>query len=356
VLASSGEFLASGAYSPVSQIRLRVWTFDHALTVDAAFIRQRIARSIEMRRQIGLLDENAACRLIFGESDGLPGLIVDRYAAHVVCQFLSAGAEFWRDAIIDGLAELLAPRAIFERSEAGVRRKEGLDARRGLLRGTAPGAAVEFVSGGVRHLVDLENGQKTGCYLDQQLNHFRVASYAKGASVLDAYSYSGVFSIAALLQGASSATLIDSSADALKLAEQQAALNGLADRCRFSNTGVPEELRRLRSAGERYDLIVLDPPKFVSAAQQLKSGCRGYKDINMLAMQLLKPGGVLATFSCSGHVSADLFQKIVAGAALDANCDAQILERLAQAPDHPVALPFPEADYLNGLILRTSGQ
>jgi 23S rRNA (cytosine1962-C5)-methyltransferase len=223
-----------------------------------------------------------------------------------------------------------------------------------LLRGTAPQSAVEFISSGMRQLVDLEQGQKTGSYLDQQSNRLRVAAYANGGSVLDAYSYSGGFSIAALQHGARDSVLIDSSADALKMAGQQAALNGVAEKCSFHNTGVPEELRRMRDTGLSFDLVVLDPPKFVSSAQQLKSGCRGYKDINMLAMQLLKPGGILATFSCSGHVSADLFQKIVAGAAVDMKCDVQILERLAQSPDHPVALQFPEADYLNGLILRVN--
>jgi 23S rRNA (cytosine1962-C5)-methyltransferase len=354
VLSSSGEFLAFAAYSPSSQIRARAWSFEESRSIDATFIQQRVARAVNMRRQLGMLDEQGACRLIFSESDGLPGLIVDSYAAHLVCQFLSVGTEHWRDAIVDSLEQLLSPPAIIERSDAAIRRKEGLDARRGLLRGTAPQSAVEFVSSGMRQLVDLEQGQKTGSYLDQQFNRLRVAAYANGGSVLDAYSYSGGFSIAALQHGARSAVLIDSSADALKMAGQQAALNGIGEKCGFHNTGVPEELRRMRDTGLSFDLVVLDPPKFVSSAQQLKSGCRGYKDINMLAMQLLKPGGILATFSCSGHVSTDLFQKIVAGAAVDMNCDVQILERLTQSPDHPVALHFPEADYLKGLVLRVN--
>lgn len=204
----------------------------------------------------------------------------------------------------------------------------------------------------MKQLVDLEHGQKTGSYLDQNINRQRVAAYASGASVLDAYAYSGGFAIASLMQGAEKATLIDSSADALAMAEQQVKLNGVAEHCRYVNANVPEELRRLRESQQRFDLVILDPPKFVSSAQQLKSGCRGYKDINMLGLQLLKPGGVLATFSCSGHMSADLFQKVVAGAAVDVKRDVQIIERLTQAPDHPVALPFPEAEYLKGLILR----
>ncbi|MDH4049347.1 MAG: class I SAM-dependent methyltransferase [Gammaproteobacteria bacterium] len=352
VVAQSREFLAYAACSPSSQIRLRAWSFDESSTVDSAFIESRIAVSIELRRKLGLLNPDGACRLIFSESDGLPGLIVDRYGEYLVCQFLSAGAEFWRDAIVTALQEQLSPLAIVERSEAGVRRKEGLEPRRGTLSGQVPSTPIEFVSGKLRQLVDLEHGQKTGSYLDQSNNRLRVAAYASGGRVLDAYSYSGAFSIKALLQGATDAMLIDSSADALSLARKQADLNGVAERCHYVNAGVPEELRRLRDTQEQFDLVVLDPPKFVSSQQQLKSGCRGYKDINMLGMQLLKPGGVLATFSCSGHMSADLFQKVVAGAAVDAGRDAQIIERLTQAPDHPVALPFPEAEYLKGLVLH----
>ena len=352
VSSSSGEFLAYAAYSPASQIRARAWTFDPARSVDEAFIRQRISSAVDMRRQLGLLDERGACRLVFSESDGLPGLVVDAYAGHLVCQFLSAGAEFWRDAIIRGLEECLSPRSMHERSEAGVRRKEGLDARRGLLRGEAPDGPVGFMVSGMRLLIDLGEGQKTGAYLDQQLNHPRVAGYAKDGKALDAYSYSGGFAIAALRHGANSATLIDSSADALKLAERQAVLNEVESRCRYVNGNVPEELRKMRDAGERFDLVVLDPPKFVHTAAQLKSGTRGYNEINRLALGLIRSGGVLATFSCSGHVDATLFRKIVAGAALDAGRDVQIIEQLAQGFDHPIAPSFPEGEYLKGLIAR----
>jgi 23S rRNA (cytosine1962-C5)-methyltransferase len=351
----SGEFLAYAAWSPTSQIRLRVWSFDENVIINGDFIRDRIARAVELRRQLELLNEHGACRLVFSESDGLPGLIVDRYGDYLVCQLLSTGAEYWRESIIAGLEELVSPRGIYERSDASVRRKEGLDARRGLLCGTAPSGPIPFITAGIRQYVDFEHGQKTGSFLDQSLNRSRVAAYAAGANVLDAYSYSGGFAIAALQNGATAATLIDSSADALAVAKQQSELNGVAARCEYHNANVPEELRRLRDLQQRFDLVVLDPPKFVSSAQQLKSGCRGYKDINMLGLQLLKPGGILATFSCSGHVSSDLFQKIVAGAALDAKRDAQILERLSQASDHPVALQFPEAEYLKGLILRVTG-
>jgi 23S rRNA (cytosine1962-C5)-methyltransferase len=352
VVATSGEFLARAAYSPSSQIRARVWTFDPNEHVDAAFFRRRLARAIESRRRLGMLDANAACRLVFSESDGLPGLIADRYGEFLVCQLLSAGAEAWRATLVELLAELCSPRGIFERSEGGGRHKEGLASRRGVLLGQEPPHELEITAGGVRAVVDLASGQKTGAYLDQQRNRTRVAGHARDAEVLDAFSYTGGFAIACLRAGAKSATLVDSSADAISLAERETALNEVGDRCRFVVANVFDELRALRDAAARFDLVVLDPPKFVHSADQVNAGSRGYKEINLLALALVRPGGALATFSCSGHVDAALFQKIVAGAAVDAGRSAQILERLAQPPDHPVATEFPEADYLKGLILR----
>jgi 23S rRNA (cytosine1962-C5)-methyltransferase len=352
VLADSGEFLARAAYSPASQIRLRVWTFDSAEAVDREFFRRRLARAIDSRRRLGLFEPSSACRLVFAESDGLPGLIVDRYAGFVVCQFLAAGVDGWRETIADLLVEMCAPAGVYERSEASMRRKEGLGSRRGVLRGAEPPAELEILASGARLTVDVGGGQKTGAYLDQQANRGKVAAYAAGASVLDAFSYTGGFAIAALLQGAREAVLIDSSLEALRLAEREAERNGVLERCRFIVADVFDELRTLRAEHERFDLVVLDPPKFVHSAEQLKSGTRGYKDVNMSGLDLVEPGGVLATFSCSGHVDAALFQKVVAGAALDVRRDAQILERLGQPADHPVALEFPEGDYLKGLVLR----
>jgi 23S rRNA (cytosine1962-C5)-methyltransferase len=352
IVGSGGDFCGRGAYSPTSQIRARVWTFEANEGVDATFFRRRLARAVESRRRLALLDAHGACRLVFSESDGLPGLIVDRYGEFLVCQFSSAGAEAWRQTIVDVLDELCSPRGIYERSEGGARHKEGLSSRRGLLAGEEPPAELEIAAGGVRLVVDIANGQKTGAYLDQQHNRARVAAHSRDADVLDAFSYTGGFAIACLHGGARRATLIDSSPDALKLAEREAASNGVAERCRFVVANVFDELRTVRDAGTRFDLVVLDPPKFVHSADQVTAGSRGYKDINMLGLALVRPGGVLATFSCSGHVDAALFQKIVAGAAVDARRTAQILERLAQPPDHPVATEFPEADYLKGLILR----
>ncbi len=352
VVGSSGEFLARGAYSPASQIRARVWTFDAGESIDAAFFRRRLARAVESRRRLDLLGTQAACRLVFAESDGLPGLVVDRYGDYLVCQLMSAGAEAWRATIVELLAELCAPRGIYERSEGGARHKEGLPSRRGVLAGVEPPRELEIVAGGIRLVVDIANGQKTGAYLDQQRNRERVAAHARHAEVLDAFSYTGGFAISCLHAGAKGATLLDSSADALALAEREAAANAVGDRCRFIVANVFDELRAVRDTGTRFDLVVLDPPKFVHSAEQINAGSRGYKDINMLGLALVRPGGVLATFSCSGHVDAALFQKIVAGAAVDADRTAHILERLSQPADHPVATEFPEADYLKGLILR----
>jgi 23S rRNA (cytosine1962-C5)-methyltransferase len=352
VVDAAGRFLALGAYSPASQIRARVWSFTESARVDREFLRERLDRAIESRRKLGLLGPDTACRLVFAESDRMPGLIVDRYADYVVCQLLSAGAERWRDTIADLLEELLRPRAVYERSEASARRKEGLKSRRGVLRGAEPPAEIEVRIGEAHWLVDVVGGQKTGAYLDQQANRTRVAELARGADVLDAFSYTGGFAVAALLRGAASATLVDSSSEALRTAEREAHANGVAAGCRFVAANVFDELRSQRQAGRLYDVVVLDPPKFVHSADQLNAGSRGYKDINMLGLELVKPGGVLATFSCSGHVDAALFQKIVAGAALDAGREAEILERLGQPPDHPVAIEFPEADYLKGLVLR----
>ena len=349
---ASGAFLAWAAYSPASQIRARVWSFVPEETIDAAFLRGRLERAIELRRRLGLLAADTACRLVFAESDGLPGLVVDRYADFVVCQFLSAGAERWRAEVADSLVELCAPRGIYERSEASARRKEGLPSQRGVLRGEAPPAEIEVRMGSTHWLIDVVNGQKTGAYLDQQRNRGRVAELAAGAEVLDGFAYTGGFAITALVAGASGATLVESSTEALRTAEREAAANGVADRCRLLAASVFDELRLQRDDGRRYDLVVLDPPKFVHSAEQVSAGSRGYKDVNMLGFELVRPGGLLATFSCSGHVDAALFQKIVAGAALDAGRDAQILERLSQPPDHPIAIEFPEAEYLKGLILR----
>lgn len=351
VVDARGAFLARAAFSPASQIRARVWTFDESEVIDRAFFMRRLARALEARRALGLDATDGACRLVFAEADGFPGLVVDRYARYLVCQFLSTGPERWRDTIVECLAEQLAPEGIFERSEASGRRKEGLASRQGVLLGTVP-PSITIVQGDVRFEIDVVHGQKTGAYLDQHRNRERVAALAAGADVLDAFAYGGGFALTCLAAGARAATLIDSSKDALQLARRNADLNGATDACDFIAANVFDTLRALGDAGRRFDLVILDPPKFVHTAAQIKSGSRGYKDINWQGLKLVAPGGVLATFSCSGHVDAALFRKIVAGAAVDADRSVQIIEQLGQPADHPIALAFPEGEYLKGLILR----
>jgi len=351
VVSHADEFLAYAAWSPSSQIRLRVWSFDESISIDADFIAARLTRAIDARRTLGMLAAGV-CRLVFSESDGLPGLIVDRYGEFLVCQFLSVGVERWRDEIVAQLERLLSPRGIYERSDVGVRRKEGLAASTGTLAGVSPPPLLEIEIDGLVQLVALAEGQKTGSYLDQRANRQRVAHYANGRRVLDAYAYTGGFGLQCLRAGAGAATFVDSSSTALEMLRATAERNGFAARCNVIQADVPEQLRAFLQAGERFDLIVLDPPKFVQTAQQVNKGCRAYKDINRLAFSLLNPGGMLASFSCSGHVDASLLQKVIAQAACEASREATIVERLGQPADHPVALSFPESEYLNGFILR----
>jgi 23S rRNA (cytosine1962-C5)-methyltransferase len=347
---SDGSRLAVAAWSPHSQIRARVWSFDD-VTIDDTFLASRIAHACA--RRATMLDEHhTACRLIHGESDGLPGVVADRYGDLVVVQLLAAGADAWRDAIVAGLREATGARCIVERSDADVRTLEGLQPRSGVIHGTLPDT-VEIREAGVRYGVDVLHGQKTGFYLDQRDNRARVGALARGRNVLNAFCYTGGFTLAAMAGGATAVTSIDSSGDALAMAASNLARNPSLEvsRATWIEADVFAELRRLRDAGRAYDLIVLDPPKFAPTAQHAPRAARAYKDINLWALRLLRPGGRLATFSCSGGVTADLFQKIVAGAALDAGADASIVGRMTASADHPVALAFPEGDYLKGLLL-----
>jgi len=355
---SDGELLALAAYSPSSQIRARVWTFDPAEAVDEAFFRRRIAAALQARASCTdtpeAADPSSACRLVHAESDGLPGLVVDRYAGVLVAQFLSAGAEYWKETLANLLLEAAGLRDLYERSDADVRALEGLPERTGPLRG-APPASLTIAENGLRFTVDLAAGHKTGFYLDQRRNRARVGALTAGRDVLDCFCYSGGFSVNALAGGARSVLSVDASAEALALCQGNVALNALpADRHRVLEGDVFQLLRKFRDEAKAFDLVVLDPPKFAPTAAQAEQAARGYKDINRLAFKLLRPGGLLVTFSCSGGVDAGLFQKIVASAALDAGADALLLEHLEQAPDHPVSLAFPEGTYLKGLICRKS--
>lgn len=353
IVDSRSRWIARGAWSPRSQIAARVWSFDPEEAIDAAFFRRRLQRALATRQRDPARSDGNAGRLVNAESDGLPGVIVDRYADWLVCQFGSAGAEHWRDTLVGELIALLPCRGIFERSDLDVRAKEGLEERSGVLHGEAPPELVEIHQHDGRFLVDLRHGHKTGFYLDQRDNRRLLAAYCADAEVLNAFCYSGAFAVTALRAGARHVTNIDSAAAALELAGRNLALNGCPDdRYSLVEANVFQELRRLRAEDRRFDLIVLDPPRFVDSRARLNRAARGYKDINLLACQLLRPGGVLVTFSCSGLLEPALFQKIVADAALDAGREAQILHRLAQAADHPVLLSFPEGAYLKGLICR----
>ena len=360
---AGGEPLALAAYSPASQIRARVWTFDTSFDareeVGPPLLRRRLDQAISARGR--LLDPDAApqdaCRLINAESDGLPGLVVDRYGPHLVCQITFAGIERWRDELAAALQDALPWAAgIYERSDAAERAKEGLDPRCGLLCGEEPPELVEIREGPCRYLVDPRQGHKTGFYLDQRESRARVASMARGAELLNCFCYSGGFGVAALQAGAARVLNLDSSASALELARRNAELNGLpAQRFETVEEDAFSALRRLHKEGHRFDLVVLDPPKFVKSRKALNRAAQGYKDINLHGFRLLRPGGRLVTFSCSGLLAPDLFQKIVADAALDAGVEAQLTGRLGPGPDHPVGLPFPEGRYLKGLICRVAG-
>jgi len=351
VLSSEGEFLARAAYSPRSQIRARVWTFDDE-AVDTRFLRARIRAALDLRRRLNLSQHTDAYRLIHAESDGLPGLIVDRYGDVLVLQSLSAGCELWKENLADLLLEETGVETIYERSDADVRELEGLEAHSGLLRGREARLADCLLSEhGLRFRVDVERGHKTGFYLDQRENRQRVRQLAEGREVLDCFCYSGGFTVHALAGRAKSVLAVDASPQALALAHENLVLNGFPiERTSLVEGDVFHVLRTLRDEGRSFDMIILDPPKFAPTAAQAGKAARGYKDINRLAFKLLRREGILVTFSCSGGVDAVLFQKIVASAALDAGVEAQIIERLSQAADHPVALNFPEGAYLKGLI------
>lgn len=353
VVAQDGRFLGTAAWNPAANISARVWDWNENTAIDASFFRSRLERAIRMRRELFARGPKEAERLVHAESDGLPGLIVDRYADVVVLQISSAGCQRWRETIIDSLQRLTGARAIYERSDADVIELEGLAPRTGVVKGTLDSPVIEVLENGVRLHVNVASGHKTGFYLDQRDNRLQVGQLATNREVLNCFSYTGGFTLQALAHGAAKVTSVDSSADALSLAREHVALNDMpAERCEWIDADVFQYLRQLRDQNRRFDLIILDPPKFAPTAASAERAARGYKDINLLAFKLLRPDGLLATFSCSGGVSADLFRKIVAGAALDAGCTAQVLNQFHAAMDHPVSLAFPEGEYLKGLLCR----
>lgn len=347
-----GNFIAWAAYNSGSQITARVWSWLEAEIIDANFFSRRISNALALRHSLKIDRKSSGMRLIHAESDGLPGLVVDQYGDVLVMQIGSVGVDHWRDTIADILQSLCKPVCIYERSDSDSRMLEGLEIRNGILRGTLP-ETVEVNEHGLRFTVDVAAGQKTGFYLDQRDNRELTGTLAQDKDVLNCFCYTGGFSLYALRGGAKSVLSIDSSPEAVQLAQNNVALNGLdASRAEWRCDDVFIALRKLRDQNKKFDLIILDPPKFAPTAAFAEKAARGYKDINLLGFKLLNPGGLLFTYSCSGGISDELFQKIVAGAALDAGVDAQIIKKLYAAPDHPVLLSFPEGAYLKGLLLR----
>jgi 23S rRNA (cytosine1962-C5)-methyltransferase len=354
VRSATGRFLAYAAASPHSQIRARAWCFDEREAVDAAFMQAMLERAVTFRSRI-LAADTDACRLVHGECDGLPGLVVDRYGDTAVMQCSSAGADYWRDAYADALIGSGACRRVYERSDTESRKLEGLPPRTGALRGDEPPDAIAIREGPARFLVDVRGGQKTGFFIDQRDNRARVRECARGSEVLDVFSYTGGFVVAALAGGAARATAIDSSAEALERARSNVEASGLdARRVEWQRADAFACLRQLHGEGRRFDLVVLDPPKFAPTERHVARAARAYKDINLWAFRLLRSGGTLFTFSCSGAIDVALFQSIVAGAALDAGVMGRIVMRLGAAPDHPIALNFPEGEYLKGLAVNVA--
>lgn len=354
VIASNGACLARAAWSPQSQIRARVWTFDTDETIDDAFFKRRVAAAVGRREAMPHLAGQDGMRLLHGESDGLPGVIADRYGDTICLQLTAAGSDKWRKAIVGALVKATGVARIYERSDSDVRKLEGLASVTGWVHGDAPDGPLSIEENGVRLGVDVVAGHKTGFYLDQRDNRLLTRALAAGKSVLNCFCYTGGFSLQALAGGAASVLSIDSSGPALAGARANLAMNPQLDasRAEWQEADVFDALRAFRKEGRKFDLIVLDPPKFAPSAAHAERAARAYKDINMLGFRLLNPGGYLLTYSCSGGIGIEMFQKIVASAAVDAGRDARILQRLSAGPDHPIALHFPEGEYLKGLLVQ----
>ncbi|OBU14417.1 23S rRNA methyltransferase [Photobacterium aquimaris] len=346
---NKGEWLARGAYSPQSQIRVRVWTFNKNEAIDVNFFVNRLNAAQSLRDVLAARDGLTGYRLIAAESDGLPGITIDRYQDYLVCQLLSAGAEAQREVLIEALQQCYPSCNIYERSDVSVRKKEGLKQRTGVLHGEEPPKFVTIEENGVKINVDIVGGHKTGFYLDQRDSREASVKYVNGKRVLNCFCYTGGFGLYALKGGASEVVNVDVSQPALDTAQLNAEINGYPiENAQFVNADVFKLLREYRERGELFDVVIMDPPKFAESKSQLVGACRGYKDINMLAMQILKPGGMLLTYSCSGLMDNGLFQKIIADAAIDAHRDVQFIERFSQAADHPLDSAYPEGFYLKG--------
>ncbi|MBH3083594.1 23S rRNA (cytosine(1962)-C(5))-methyltransferase RlmI [Serratia bockelmannii] len=353
ILDSQGKWLARGAYSPESQIRARVWTFQQDEEINIDFFIRRLQQAQSWRDWVAQRDGLDGYRLIAGESDGLPGITIDRFQNFLVLQLLSAGAEYQRPALLSALQHCYPECSIYDRSDVAVRKKEGLPLAQGPVLGDLPPEMLPITEHGMKLLVDIQQGHKTGFYLDQRDSRLAARNYSAGRRVLNCFSYTGAFAVSALMGGCAQVISVDTSQAALDIAKQNVELNKLdLNKAEFVRDDVFQLLRNYRAQGEKFDLIIMDPPKFVENKNQLASACRGYKDINMLALQLLNPGGILLSFSCSGLMPTDLFQKILADAAVDAGRDVQFIEQFRQAADHPVIATYPEGLYLKGFACR----
>lgn len=350
---SKARFVGRGIYNDKSQIQVRLLTWNPNDTIDEDFWRRRLRRAIAGRQVLLEAPDTDAFRLVYSEADGVPGFIADQYGTWLVVQFLSMAVERYRQIILDILVDLVAPQGIYDRSEGEAREKEGLVSVTGPVWGEIPPDMIEIMENGHTFLVDIKLGQKTGFYLDQRENRQKVSKYLFNKEILNAFAYTGGFSVYAAYAGAKRILNIDSSERALQIAERNMRRNGFGDREDiYAVADVFEIMRAYRDNNWKFDAVILDPPKFAHSKRHVEKATQGYKDINLLAMKLLKPGGVLISFSCSGAVSADLFQKVLFGATVDAGRHVQIIERLSQSSDHPVLLTYPESDYLKGLVCR----
>ncbi|WP_199137655.1 class I SAM-dependent rRNA methyltransferase [Pedobacter sp. ASV12] len=353
VLDSHNEFLAYGYFNDQSRVAVRLIEWNEEQAINKAWYGQKINQAIQARAHLLQKENTNAYRLIFSEADFLPGLIVDKYADFLSVQILSTGIEKAKDVIIEALCEALNPKGIFDRSDATARTHEGITAENGLLWGEAPATFIEVKENGITYHINIVEGQKSGFYCDQRDNRQLLASYAKGKTVLDCFSYSGGFSLNALLQGAAQVTSVDSSALAIETLKQNIELNQFDHQIHTAiQSDVNKQLRAFKDEGKKFDIVVLDPPKYAPSRSALDRAARAYKDLNRLGLLLLESGGLLATFSCSGAVDIETFKQIIAWAALDAGKEVQVIRQFSQPEDHPVRLSFPEGEYLKGLLLR----
>ena len=353
LLDANNYFLAYGYYNDQSRVAVRLIEWNEEITIDEAWYEQKIKTAIAGRAHLLADKETTTSRLIFSEADFLPGLIVDRYADFLSLQILSSGIEKAKDVIIAVLVKLLQPKGIFDRSDATARTHEGITAENGLLWGEAPAEFIEVKENGIKYHINIAEGQKSGFYCDQRDNRKILASYTKGKSVLDCFSYSGGFSLNAFAQGAAEVTSVDSSALAIETLKQNIDLNKFdASKHVAIQSDVNKQLRQFNDEGKKFDVVVLDPPKYAPSRSALDRAARAYKDLNRRGLLLLESGGLLATFSCSGAVDIDTFKQIIAWAALDAGKEVQVIYQFCQPEDHPVRLSFPEGEYLKGLLVR----